>query len=388
MPKKTSWEHESNLRVPLYTYLASGFLGATAILFLIVGFFAISRGRIFITFKTGSLPIDLPVTIKPLPKAGEVFGLVREITVEGQKTAPVPQGATTVGKAAGQVTIFNTSSIPQTLVATTRLLSPDNILFRITSKVTVPAHGQISVAALADQSGKESEIEAATFSIPGLNPARRKEIYAKNTAKMIAPVETTSAVTADLINQTSTALQKELLEKAWQDMQKIPAPTDTAQTMPPFQKNLLDGKIVSQKNSAPVGAKVNEVTVSLNLKVRAVAVEPTQIKNLALQKIQESLPQTKTTSLADDALTLSIVSTSLNPEMATLRLKTSAPTQMKITDPVLAKTNFFRLSKDAVQKYLSEIPDIEKAEVKISPFWVNTMPASVNRIKIFFLNAL
>ncbi len=388
MAKKHNWDHEATLKIPIYTYLASSFLGATAILFLVVGFFAISRGRIFLTLKTETLPVDFSVNAKAEPGTGELFGLVREVTVDGQASAPVPQSTTTVGKAQGQVTFFNLSSVPQPLVATTRLLSPDKVLFRITKNVTVPAQGKITVAAAADLPGKQGEIAPTTFIIPGLKSTRQKEVYAKSEAPMITTSETTSAVNQELIDQTTNKLKEKLLDQAWEKIQALPKTSDTNRTPPPFQKNLLDAKITSRKISAPVGAKVAQISVTLSLTVRAVAVDLVQIQNLALQKIKETLPQSKAVSIDPASLTISVQATSLDPETASLHVQAKTQAQSKADDPAFAKQHFLGLSPEAVQQYFKEVPSVKKADVKISPFWVTTMPANESRIKVFFLNAL
>ena len=210
--KKQSWSHEAGLRVPVYTYLASVFLGLTVLLFVVVGIFAISRGRIFLTLKTDTIPLDFFVSVKPTPGPGEIFGFVREVLVSGEETATIPQDTTIVGKAKGSVTIINVSGSPQPLVATTRLLSPDKVLFRIAKNVVVPAKGQIIVEAAADQAGKQGEIGPTSFTIPGLKPARQKEVYAKSSTSMVASSETTSALTQELIDQTTKTLKNKLLK--------------------------------------------------------------------------------------------------------------------------------------------------------------------------------
>lgn len=388
MTKKRSWEHEAGLKVPVYTYLASSFLGLTALLFVVVGFFAISHGRVFVTLKTEILPLDLPVTVKPASESGEIFGFVREVTVEGQETAAVPQGTTTVGKAKGTVILVNTSGTPQPLVATTRLLTTNNILFRITKSVTVPAKGQINVEAAADQAGKQGEIGPTTFIIPGLKPARQKEVYAKSTAAFVAVSESTNALAQELIDQTTNTLREKLLAQAWDKVQALPAPNNTAEIPPPWQKNLLEAALLNKKVSAAPGARVAQVTVTLNLQVRAVAVDTIQLEALAVKKIQETVSQTKAVALDPASFVLSVQNTSLDPERAVLRLKAEAKTQMKKDYPLFAKKYFLGFSREAVQKYFQEIPGVERADVKISPFWVKTFPASERRVKVFFLNAI
>jgi hypothetical protein len=96
-------------------------------------------------------------------------------------------------KAHGVITIYNEfSSSSQPLVATTRFEGPDNKIFRLVVGVTVPGTeivgseikpGAIEAEVVADQSGEEYNIEAASFTIPGFKSSggdKYAKIYAKS----------------------------------------------------------------------------------------------------------------------------------------------------------------------------------------------------------------
>ncbi len=388
MGKKRSWDHEASLKVPMYTYLASSFLGATLLLFLTVGLFAISRGRVFLTLKNEIVPLEMSVTIKPTPGPGELFGFVREVAVSGDETAAVPQGATSVGKAKGTVTLINSSDAPQPLVATTRLLTPNNILFRIAKNVTVPAKGQIQVEAVADLAGKAGEIEPTTFTIPGLKSGRQKEVFAKSTNAMVATSIISSAVTTELIEKTVANLKDKLTQEAWGKVQALPKIENGSQVTPSFQKNLLEIIVAGKKTSAQIGASVASLTVHLDLKVRAVAVDSDRLHDAALHKLEEAVPQSKAVAITADSLVTTVQSSSTDPEMAVLHLQAKAQAQLKNDDALFAKEHLLGLSREAVKKYFEEIPGVAKVDVTTSPFWVNNFPSTASRVKVFFLNAI
>ncbi len=90
-------------------------------------------------------------------------------------------------RATGTVTIYNTfSQDPQPLVATTRLLSEDKKVYRLTKSVIVPGKknengvdvpGEIKVEVKADEAGEVYNIGISRFTIPGFEGSPKYEAF-------------------------------------------------------------------------------------------------------------------------------------------------------------------------------------------------------------------
>lgn len=90
-------------------------------------------------------------------------------------------------RATGMVTLYNTfSQEPQPLVATTRLLSEDGKVFRLTKSIVIPGKknengtdvpGKIQVEVKADEPGEMYNIQASRFSIPGFEGSPKYEAF-------------------------------------------------------------------------------------------------------------------------------------------------------------------------------------------------------------------
>ncbi len=119
-----------------------------------------------------------------------------------------------VGVAKGVVTLVNDMSSSQPLVATTRLLSPENVLFRLENAVTVPANGTVTAEVYADQEGAGSDIGATSFTIPGLSIAKQELVYARSDDSMSGGMSFVSVVTQDMIDDAAERLKEELVEDA------------------------------------------------------------------------------------------------------------------------------------------------------------------------------
>ena len=104
----------------------------------------------------------------------------------------------------------NDSSISQPLVATTRLLTADGILFRMKKGATVPANGTVEVDVYADKSGKASEIGPSKFTIPGLNEARQKVVWAESIKPMVGGVRQFGVIGSEDIKEAEGEMLAEL----------------------------------------------------------------------------------------------------------------------------------------------------------------------------------
>ena len=154
-----------------------------------------SAKRATITVVAGQEPLEVSAV---MAIGGESkIGFVEIATVELEKTHK-PESTKEIGAVAmGMVTLHNDSQLDQALVATTRLLSPEGILFRLKNRVVVPAKGMIAVEVYADKEGRESEIGPAKFTIPGLNTAKQAAIYAVSDKPMIGGVRAVGIVTEE-----------------------------------------------------------------------------------------------------------------------------------------------------------------------------------------------
>ena len=83
------------------------------------------------------------------------------------------------------------------MVATTRLLTSEGVLFRLKDRVNVPAGGEIEVEVYADQSGIASEIGPSQFTIPGLRTDLQKLIYAVSKESMKGGIKKTGVLSVD-----------------------------------------------------------------------------------------------------------------------------------------------------------------------------------------------
>ena len=155
-----------------------------SIVLVIVVYLSTVEATILVTPMQKPFTSDLIVQTAVNPvNPTDVKGAVVTGTLHKTKTfIPTGTGAKKIeGFAKGNLTITNKTSISQSLVATTRFLSKEGVLFRLEKSVIVPANGSVVASVYADKIGASGNIPASHFTIPGLSPVKQASIYADST---------------------------------------------------------------------------------------------------------------------------------------------------------------------------------------------------------------
>lgn len=198
---------------------------------------------------------------------------------------------TTTGVAKGTAVIYNKSNSSQTLVATTRLLTAQGILFRLAERAIVPANGQVTVPVYADQPGSTSDIDPTQFTIPGLSPDRQKQVYAQSTEPMRGGVATIGVLSdSDL--------------KAAQQIYAQKAQAAFAKTLP----STVPGKhlimALSNQNvvsNHQIGEEVSEFVLNGTSTIIAVTYDAEQLTQLLDRTITDKIDPTIEKVVSSDA---------------------------------------------------------------------------------------
>lgn len=141
-------------------------------------------------------------------------------------------------KATGAVTLYNAySSAPQSLVANTRLMSPDGKIFRLASAVTVPgakiedgkiAPSSVSADVIADKPGDGYNVgPIAKFTIPGFSGTPKYEgFYAESKAAFTGGYIGEAKVATDADIKEAKAKSAESLESSLRTLLAAQMPSD------------------------------------------------------------------------------------------------------------------------------------------------------------------
>jgi hypothetical protein len=380
--KKITKNKTPKKSLKLYKRIVFRFLLLIAIFLIIITYFTFTKLTIAITpaFEEINDSVQFEVALNSenasLPSIRVVPGEIIENLISIEKVYQTT-GEEKVGEEiVGEVIIYNNYTRNQPLVATTRLLSNDDKLFRIKEAVNVPAGLSTSVEVYADVVSPEMAIEPTRFTIPGLWIGLQDQIYAENEEAFVYKSKVNNYVKqADIdlaVNDIRQALKNKLEQEiAWQ--------------MRPGDKVIYE---IEENNSLlNIGAQLNEEKEDFLTKAenKAVIIRFSQQKaeEILRAKLAFSLPEEKElSSFNSDQITYTINNYNLEEGRATITANFTGNIRLKKNVDFIQKNQLTNLKRGQIKEYLNNFSEIADFELYFSPSFVNRSPHLSDRIEV------
>lgn len=403
-----------------YQRLALGFLSVVALLAVGVLLLSISRVEVHITPRREPITADFDVTIigSGTPSEREVLG--RLVRVEGVGTAEraiatsaggtpstpttavasTPSSATaTEGKPAraeGIVTLVNTHTSAQPLVATTRLLSADGVLFRLRSGVTIPAKGKLdSVVVYADKPGAHGNIGPTKFTIPGLSTWLQARVWAESSTAMTGGQgpAVASAVRPAPARPTAVSLKPKTAVRE-EDLAAVrDEATSTAKARAKEEATLLTksgeevvpiDEVVRVATTGVVGETRDRVTAEVRVTMTAILIPRGALGERAAKALEDVAAASGRTLLRvrADKLRTRLVSQDSVLARATIAVHAEGDAVLQRGSFAFEPRRIAGFTAGEVGTYLRSIPGVQDVEVQLRPFWVKRVPSSVGSVRV------
>ncbi len=363
----------------VYQRIAVAFVFMTFFLLLAVLYLSVSRATITVIANPRVVAVDTVVDAVANPtEDGQLSGIVRMQSFETQEVIQLPEdGATpTEEKAGGTVTIINESNAAQTLVATTRLLSKDGVLFRIDASVNIPAKGQKDVVVHADVPGLAGEIGPTQFTIPGLPESMQKTIYAVSVDSMKGGISYTRVLSQKDIDDAVSSVSNALFSEAKSIMS-----AEIDRTV--FTGDSYTMKVKSQGASAAVGTETGSFTVTLAIDVTAVYYDANAVKRYALSQLYARVPEGYAVDgVSTDAVQMTVKDADVQKGTATLGVYLEGEAIISESSQVLSKDRFVGRAPNEVLTLLRASDAVKDASVSFTPFWLERVPTLKDHISI------
>ncbi len=371
--------------VNLYRRLVWRFVVLTIVLLVVVFYFSFSKLDITISPKGEVINDNLLLKVQSAGAASStpssdtdfrepVAGSVEEKVVSDVQSFPAT-GEEYVGEEiAGKVTIINNSPKSQALVATTRILSPDNKLFRIKTAVDVPAGGEVPVEIYADKPSEDLAISATTFTIPGLWLGLQDKIYAKSTEDFVYHQKINKFIKASDIDQATQEMSSALVDKAKSDQ----SATNTSEEV---LYETSDAATI--QTDAKAGDSKSEFTVSASQTVEVITFSKDQAEKLAAAKLALLVPDDKELVGYDPkAISYSFDSYDAQNKIATIKASFNGTMVLKGNTDIINKKQLVNLNRQQLENYLKTFPEIKSYELKFFPSFITRSPRLPERISI------
>jgi len=361
-----------------YKKIVFSFIALTLILVVLILYLSFSQAKIFITPTKEVASADFIIDIVENPETeGVLQGRIIEALVEGNEVFALTGGQEVDAIAGGKVTIFNKYNKNQPLVKTTRLLTPDGLLFRLEKTVNVPAGGEVEVKVYADEAGKKYEIDPTEFIIPGLWEGLQDKIYASSSEKMTGGSKQIKVISDNDIAKAESEIKEKLYTEGVVKLE------EELQTGEGINKNLIFKEVLESSTDVAAGEEVDEFSIDMKLKVVALIIDEKQLLSLAETKMKNSIStDRKLVSINNDSLNYTLEKYDTESKMANLKVYLEGETVLKDTSLIFNKDKLIGRTKAETEAYLKSFDAIEEAVVRFSPFWVTKVPSLKDHIKI------
>ncbi|MDZ7611511.1 MAG: hypothetical protein U5L10_02000 [Candidatus Moranbacteria bacterium] len=290
------------------------------------------------------------------------------------------------GKARGRVKIYNRySGQNQPLVATTRVLSEEGKLFRLTEGVTVPGMkgeepGVVEAKVIADEPGDEYNIEPSKFTIEGFKGGPKYEKFeVESEQKMQGGEESVEnqkvkAVTEqdidkareETVDKLKSSLASKIRSKAGQGMI--------------FLEGSAEKEIIENTSSHQAGDIAQEFEYTVKEKVKIITFSENELN----EQIKKSLGAKMEEGYAfDKIIEIEYVKDIADYENKELDLTVEARAAYRpLIEKEKIKSELNGEKSEEIKQYLSTLDKIEKAVITYDPAWLSSFSVRKENISI------
>ena len=354
-------------------------LAGIAVLFLVFSLSLVfSRAKVTVEAKKLDLPVD---TAFNLTKAG---GLVFEVAMaSGEEVKKVTSATSSdvLRKAHGTALLYNTTSAAQKLLIETRLTTPDGKIFKTDTATTVPkgttdAPGSVEVGVTAEKPGEDYNVGLVDFKILGFKGTAKYDKFYGRTKKTIEGGLTGKHY---VLNQTEAeATLKELKDTLKEKL------VNQISLQTPEDYFVLPDIVFIDTSPASFESETTEVTIKATGKIYAVILNE---KNLGQELGKKNIADLNETPVIVDNLKELVFTIkdkeklSSDPTDVSFAVTGDAKIRWGIDTSALRQKLVGTQRKDFTT-VLADFPAIERAELKVLPFWKRALPANVKNIKV------
>ncbi|MFW0837659.1 MAG: hypothetical protein ACKKL5_01535 [Candidatus Komeilibacteria bacterium] len=351
------------------------------ILGIFIFHYSFAAAKIFILPQYSEHPISFSTQIvsPDYPNIDQsqdaLIGRKLSTTINKTATYSVSKQTENSDKAGGNITIINNYSKDQPLIATTRLLTNDNKLFRLTETIVVPAGGQITAPVQADKVGDEYLIGPTHFTMPGLWEGLQDKIYAQSDQSMTyQTLEYYNLSEADQ-KQAYADLKQQIIEEALAEFKT--KKTDNEFINP----DALITKEVRHSYSQPIGANVPEFDLELEMLITTITYDEQKLLDKIASDIDILSEQNNgLIKFSNNDITITISeATGDNPNIIG---NIQGKYTIQLANPDIDIEQIKGKDKATALKYLTQLSGVANASIQLQPFWLKNIPTLDNHIHI------
>lgn len=340
--------------------------------------------------KWKDVTVSAVIDAKKNPKAGELGYELLSLSEEGERRVSATGQEKVSVRASGVITITNAfSSTKQRLIKNTRFESPDGYIFRISDSVEIPGYvkekdgtikpGTATANVVADGPGETYNVQPSRFTIPGLKGSEQfDKVYAESKDAMSGGFEGLKFIIDEgELSKARQELHLELREKLLARL-KNERPNGFV---------FFDSSVTFAYSSLPP-TEAGEQAVVMKEQARLLAplfkteLFASYIADKTIAGYEGEPVRIEDTS----TLTLLYPNTASTSDISlggTLSFKLDGAIRMIfVYDAEKLRKDLTGIAQTAIPSVMSAYPAIERSRAVIRPFWKDSFPSDIEKIRI------
>ncbi len=276
----------------------------------------------------------------------------------------------------GEIVIINNHNQKQVLVATTRFLTKDKILFRLVSSVVIPPKSRIKAIVRSDKPLFLSEVTNGRLIIPGLRLNLQNKIYGElNALKSLE----------GQINKENSDRAKFLV------MQNMSTRT-LKKSLKNIKKELGENYLISEDTSrinflsTDISPHLDQTTktfkIKLKLEIIHVAIPYNEFVDFIKKRVLNDFSDVRYYGINKEEIIFKSMFLNNDEKEAKFDIVVKVLVSNKDILSLIPKEDFTRKSKEWLTRYLESLKEIKRVEIEFFPFWVTKTPSIPNNIEI------
>ena len=356
---------------------------------IVVVIIALSIGALyyFSGAKVEVTPNSLSASVQGTFTATKSMGDLPFEIVTAQKVASqsIPATGTKAvsASASGKITVYNTQSRSQRLIANTRFATASGLVFRIHSAISIPAGsatkpGSVEATVYADQPGDTYNVGPTSFTVPGLaGTPEASAVYARSTEAMSGGASGTIPVTDPSAEASARAtlvstLRSDLLANI--------------QSQVPSGYVLIPGSSTTTfVDLAPAAsATAGQADVKEQGTLTAVIFPNAALAQAVASSTAGLGYQGEPVTLADaSTLSLAPVGGFPNADAASFSFTLSGTASLTYqVDSARISSAIAGKSRSEAETALTNYPEVKRAIIVLRPFWRSSLPEDPSSISV------
>lgn len=300
-----------------------------------------------------------------------------ELTATHEQTFERPGSVAVDEFARGEVRLINRRDEVQELLPKTHLKYETSGVFFLTDfPVAIPARGEVRMTVTAKEKGRAGNVAAGRFNIDKLPVELQSDVYAQSLVAFTGGVAVEEPLSEEEITKAQAAVLAQAQEKARSQFSVQAVGT-------PVRAELTSISPTQELVSAQAGSKPQTFTVATTVQARAFLVDQNDLFSLTLLGLRATPhPDKEFVSYSPESFAVEIEQADFERGEARLIGKMRGVFASKIGPTALDPVPLAGLSSEEVKAYFKDNSAVGEVSVKLSPFWVRSVPGRRGAVRI------